>query len=133
MIAKWKPEWDALLGTMSDVELAARCGVSVITVGKHRHGHGIRKFDSVTSRCRALTDAEVMPLVGHATARRLGIAVSAIGRERRRRRLLARGGGQQAVDMIKRAAIAGIVAAFGPEVTLAQIGKVLRLTRERVR
>jgi hypothetical protein len=39
---RWTPEVIALLGTVSDVELAARLGIHFVTVAKVRYRHGIK-------------------------------------------------------------------------------------------
>lgn len=53
--AKWQPQWDALLGTCSDRELAERLGVHQRTVMLHRRALGIppcRRWGKDTPRSR---------------------------------------------------------------------------------
>jgi hypothetical protein len=40
----WKPEWDSLLGTMFDKDLAAMLGVPLVTVWRKRRALGVPSY-----------------------------------------------------------------------------------------
>ncbi len=58
-VPRWRPEWDALLGTEPDRALAKRLGVSLNTVQAHRKQLGVPGFGTNgVQRARVWTKAE---------------------------------------------------------------------------
>jgi hypothetical protein len=79
----WRPEWDALLGAMSDYRLARQLGVSPLTVMAHRRAADVPPY----YRRRTWTPADdklLRTMPDRALAERLGCGLQAVVCRRRK-------------------------------------------------
>lgn len=146
----WKPEWNALLGTKPDPELAGELLVPVMTIIAHRHLLGIPPATS-SRVARAQRRVEQMALITDAELAKpldalwiqTRIPIYQLAAERRRRGLLAakRNGQPRKPSMTERreglllrrqVVILALRETF-PGITLEELGETMGVTRERVR
>jgi len=147
---RWKPEWNALLGTKPDEVLAGELLVAMATINAHRKLLGIPSATS-SRVARAQRRVEQMALITDAELAKpldalwtqTGIPIYQLAAERRRRGLLAakRNGQPRKPSMTERqeglllrrqVVILALRETF-PGITLEELGEVMGVTRERVR
>ncbi len=136
---KWKKEWDKLLGTMGDMDLASRIGVCYANIRQRREIAGIPTFKSVKSKeqlknVKKITDMEFLSLSNTELTKKYNIPSLLLNFEKRSRNLRKIRIDQLELEqsVLRRAAIAGMMAAVS-DVPLARMGQALGLTGERVR
>jgi len=138
VVQTWNPDWDVLLGTKPDDDLAVDLNVPRPTVTRRRTKLGIRTLsvrDVARAALAAMTDAEIArPYREIRIGRRRAIR-PLVDDERRRRGIIpaapaVAGRDPISPDMLRRAALAGMLA-VGADV--AEAAGVLRIPLERAR
>lgn len=140
---QWKLEWNKLLGTTTDRNLAVKFGVSETLVTSHRLAHRIPSYarqrkTEISKKIAKCPDRELASEAIATIAKRYNVTKSSVAYERRYRGIkfaVVR----EDISTLRRAAVAGMLTAYARldkpayDGIQSRIAEILKVSRERAR